>query len=47
MQTTTLNLYSLGYTQLKTYLIAIAFVVGYMNYYIRIVSFAEKDLIFP
>lgn len=28
MQTTTLNLYSLGYTQLKTYLIAIAFAVG-------------------
>lgn len=28
MQTTTLNLYSLGYTQLKTYLIAAAFVAG-------------------
>lgn len=28
MQTTTLNLYSLGYSQLKTYLIAFAFVVG-------------------
>lgn len=28
MQTTTLNLYSLGYTQAKTYLIAAAFVVG-------------------
>ncbi|MGL4853578.1 MAG: ECF transporter S component [Phocaeicola sp.] len=28
MQTTTLHLYSLGYTQLKTYLIATAFVVG-------------------
>lgn len=28
MQTTTLNLYSPGYTQWKTYLIAVAFVVG-------------------
>lgn len=28
MQTTTLNLYSLGYSQAKTYLIAAAFVVG-------------------
>jgi len=28
MQTATLNLYSLGYTQLRTYLIASAFVVG-------------------
>lgn len=28
MQTTTLNLYSLGYTQAKTYLVAAAFVVG-------------------
>lgn len=28
MQTTTLNFYSLGYTQLKTYLIAAAFVMG-------------------
>lgn len=28
MQTTTLNLYTLGYTQVKTYLLAAAFVVG-------------------
>lgn len=28
MQTTTLNLYTLGYTQAKTYLLAAAFVVG-------------------
>lgn len=28
MQTTTLNLYALGYSQAKTYLVAIAFVVG-------------------